>query len=331
MTMIDVSAQPTAQATDVTDTSGTSRRRRRRRSKVTEQLPRHLRANLTAYLMIAPMVVLLGIFVLWPLVYAFYLSFYEISFYKDAEFVGLDFYQFVLTDPEFYESLWVGFKFALLVVPAILVLALLFASFIATLSKRAAAFMKTTVYVPAVVSSVVAAIIFVFIYQDEGFANWFIGLFGKGPVAWLNTEGSALPAVAIPAIWLGFGVSTLIMLAGILDIPGSYYESAKLDGANFWQRTRFITIPSLRNVLLYLLVTGITLTIQEFQLPLVMTNGGPVNATNTPNLYIFNSFRDATPYATSYSLTAALLLFIVIGTISIIIFRVVSSEKSSDA
>ncbi|MEV6889646.1 sugar ABC transporter permease [Kribbella sp. NPDC051137] len=218
-----------------------------------------------------------------------------------------------------------------MVVPAILVLALLLASFIATLSKRLAAFMKTTVYVPAVVSSVVAAIIFVFIYQDEGVANWFIGLFGHGPVAWLNTAGTALPAVAIPAVWLGFGVSTLIMLAGILDIPESYFESARLDGANFWQRTRYITVPSLRNVILFLLVTGLTLTIQEFQLPLVMTNGGPVDATNTPNLYIFNSFRDGTPYATSYSLTAALLLFIVIGTISIIIFRVVSSEKSSDA
>ncbi|MFC7597506.1 carbohydrate ABC transporter permease [Terrabacter sp. GCM10028922] len=331
MTMIDVSAQPTAQATELTDPSGTSRRRLRRRVRGSEQTPRHLRSNRTAYVMIAPMVVLLGIFVIWPLVYAFYLSFFEISFYKDAEFVGLDFYQYVLTDPEFYESLGIGFRFALMVVPAILVLALLLASFIATLSKRMAAFMKTIVYVPAVVSSVVAAIIFVFIYQDEGVANWFVGLLGKGPIAWLNTEGSALPAVAIPAIWLGFGVSTLIMLAGILDIPDSYYESAKLDGANFWQRTRFITIPSLRNVILYLLVTGITLTIQEFQLPLVMTNGGPVNATNTPNLYIFNSFRDGTPYATSYSLTAALLLFIVIGTISIIIFRVVSSEKSSDA
>ncbi|TCC30882.1 sugar ABC transporter permease [Kribbella speibonae] len=331
MSMIDTPAQPMTRAGDPTGPGGTSSRRRRRPRKITEQVPRHLRAHLTAYLMITPMVVLLGIFVIWPLVYAFYLSFFEMSFYKDAEFVGFDFYKYVLTDPEFYESLWVGLKFALMVVPTILVLALLFASFIATLSKRMAAFMKTTVYVPAVVSSVVAAIIFVFIYQDEGFANWFIGLFGQGPLAWLNTASTALPAVAIPAIWLGFGVSTLIMLAGILDIPDSYFESARLDGANFWQRTRYITVPSLRNVILFLLVSGLTLTIQEFQLPLVMTNGGPVNATNTPNLYIFNSFRDATPYATSYSLTAALLLFLVIGTISLIIFRVVSSEKSSDA
>ncbi|MEV6889647.1 hypothetical protein [Kribbella sp. NPDC051137] len=92
--MLDTSTQPTGRVTQVT---GPSRRTRRGR-KVAEQVPRHLRAHLTAYLMIAPMVILLGIFVIWPLVYAFYLSFFEMSFYKDAKFVGFDFYQYVLTD-----------------------------------------------------------------------------------------------------------------------------------------------------------------------------------------------------------------------------------------
>src|SRR5690349_7124132 len=86
MTMIDVTAHPTAQATEAAGTNGRARRRRRAPA---EQTPRHLRSNRTAYLMIAPMAVLLGIFVIWPLVYAFYLSFFELSFYKDAKFVGL--------------------------------------------------------------------------------------------------------------------------------------------------------------------------------------------------------------------------------------------------
>jgi sn-glycerol 3-phosphate transport system permease protein/lactose/L-arabinose transport system permease protein len=78
-------------------------------------------------------------------------------------------------------------------------------------------------------------------------------------------------------------------------------------------------------------VTTFVLTLQELQLPLIMTQGGPVDATNVPNLYIFNQFRDNTPYATSYSLTAALLLFFVLGAISLVMFRLVSSQKSSDA
>lgn len=286
--------------------------------------------NLTAYLMIAPMVILLGIFVMWPLVYSFYLSTYKISFYKPPEFVGLDFYQYVLESPRFWKSLSIGFYYALITVPTGLVLALLLASFIKTLSRRAAAIMKTTVYLPAVVSTVVASVLFVFIYQDEGLANWLLSLVNQAPIGWLNDPDYAMPAIAVPGIWLGFGVTTLILLAGLLDIPESYYESAALDGATFWQRTWYITIPLLKNVLLYLLVTGFTLAIQLFDLPLIMTNGGPVDATTTPNLYIFNSFRDLTPYSTSFSLTASLMLFIVLGAVSLVIFRFIRSHKAID-
>ncbi|MEJ7649483.1 MAG: sugar ABC transporter permease [Nakamurella sp.] len=314
-----------------TAVAATSRRVRRRAGKQGTVTPKHLRANGTAYLMIAPMVILLAVFVIWPLLHAIYLSGFEISFYKDPEFVGLQFYGYVLNDPQFWASLWVGLQFALMMVPTGMVLALLLATLLKNVSKRMASFLKTTIYIPAVVSSVIASVVFLFIYQDDGFANWFISLVRLDSVAWLQDPGTALPAIAVPALWLGFGVSTLIMLAALLDIPDSYYESASLDGAGFWAKTRFITIPGLRNVLRFLFVTGFTLSIQEFLLPLIMTNGGPVNATTTPNLYIFNSFRDGTPYSTSFSLTASLLLFVVLGSISAIIFRLISSDKAVDA
>ena len=280
--------------------------------------------------MIAPMVILLAIFVIWPLIYAIYLSGFEISFYKDPKFVGLQFYLYVLQDTRFWQSLGVGLLFALLVVPAGMIISLLVASFIKTLSKRLASFMKTTIYVPAVVSTVVASVLFVFIYQDQGLANAALALVGLGPVAWLNDPAIALPAIAVPAIWLGLGITTLIMLAGLLDIPESYYESAQLEGAGFVKRTWYITIPLLKNILLYLFVTGFVAALQMLDLPLVMTGGGPVNATTTPNLFIFNSFRDGTPYSTSFSLTAALLLFAVLGSISAIVFRLINSDKAVD-
>ena len=291
----------------------------------------HLRDNRTAYLMIAPMVILLAIFVMWPLLYAFYLSGFEINFYLGNQFVGLQFYQYVLTDARFWQSIGVGLAYAAMVVPIGLVISLLIASFIKTLSVRMAAFMKTTVYVPAVISTVVASVLFVFIYQDQGVANWLLWLLNAGPVNWLQNPAVALPAVAVPGIWLGLGGTTLIMLAGLLDIPESYYEAAQLEGANFFQRTFYITIPLLKNVLLYLFVTGFVAAVQMLDLPLVMTGGGPVGATTTPNLYIFNMFRDGSAYATSYSITAALLLFLVLGTISAFVFRLVNSEKSQDA
>lgn len=291
---------------------------------------KHLRDNRTGYLMIAPMVILLSIFVIWPLIYAVYLSGFEISFYQDPVFVGFQFYQYVLEDPRFWRSIGVGLAFAAMVVPTGMVVSLLIASFIKTLSVKLAGFMKTTIYVPAVVSMVVAAVLFQFIYQDQGIANWMRSLVGAGPLAWLNDPALALPAIAVPAVWLGLGITTLIMLAGLLDIPQSYYESAELDGANWFKRTWYITIPLLKNILLYLFVTGFVAAIQVLDLPLVMTNGGPAGSTTVPNVFIFNAFRDGTAYSTSFSLTTALLLFAVLGSISVLVFRLINSDKAVD-
>jgi multiple sugar transport system permease protein len=304
--------------------TGGGRRRGRRVAGAARQ------ENVTAYLMIAPMVILLGIFVMWPLAYSLYQSVFEINYYKGNRFVGLQFYRYVLESSDFWHSIWIGLYYALIVVPAGIIIALLLASFIKTLSKRVAAFMKVTVYLPAVVSTVIASVLFTFMYQDEGVVNWFLSLLNHAPIAWLNSPEWALPAIAVPGIWLGFGITTLILLAALLDVPDSYYESAMLDGAGFFQRLWYVTIPLLRNVLLYLLVTGFTLAIQMLDLPLIMTNGGPTGSTSTPNYFIFNSFRDLTPYATSFSLTASLLLFAVLGTISIVIFRLIRSDKAID-
>lgn len=307
------------------------RGRERRRTPRPGHTAKHLQSNLTAYVMIAPMAVLLGIFVFWPLVYAFWLSGHAINFYLGNKWVGTQFYRYVLTDHGFWQAIKTGLLYSLMVVPTGMVVALVLAMFLKTLKGRLAGVMKTVIYMPAALSSVIAAIIFAFMGQDSGLWNAAIGVLGFNPVPWLNSPHFALPAVAVAGVWLGLGVSTLILLSALLDIPESYYESASLDGANFFKQTWYITIPLLRNVLLYLLVTGFTLTIQEFQLPLIMTGGGPVGATETPNLFIFDSFRENTPYATSYSLAAALLLFIVLGAISLLIFRVLRSEKAIDA
>lgn len=309
----------------LTDRRARRAQRRRARSKS------HLhRSNVTAYLMIAPMVILLGIFVIYPLGYAVWLSGHRISFYKPAVWVGLDFYRYVLEDPRFWHSLRIGLLYSAMVVPTGLLIALLLASFIKTLSTSVASALKVTVYVPAVVASVIAANVFILVYQDAGIANSIIGYFGIAPVAWLNNPSIALAAVAVPGVWLGFGISTLILLAAMLDIPSSYYESASLDGANAFQTMRYITLPLLRNVFVFLSVTGITISLQEFLLPLIMTGGGPVDRTLTPNLFIISSFRDSTPYATSFSLAAALLLFVVLGSISLLIFKAISSVKAVD-
>ena len=282
-----------------------------------------------AYWLILPAMVLLGIFVIWPAIYAAYLSFQDWSFYKDPAFVGLKNYVDVLGDPLFLEAIARGFLFVLLTVPPMLVLAFLFASLVVSISRRFASLLKVSIYVPTIISTVITSIIFVLIYDySGGLLNWFLGLFGIDPAAWIGDPSLALVAIAVPAIWLGMGLTSLIMVAAMVDIPTEFYEAAAMEGADWWQKTFFITLPQMKNVLLYLVVTGFVAAIQQFELPLIMTNGGPLNSTTLPNLFIFIHFRN--DINVGFSIAAAMLLFVVLGSVSAIVFRFVNSERLVD-
>ena len=282
-----------------------------------------------AYVMLAPVLVLLGIFVIWPAIQAVYLSFFDWSFYTDSEFVGWKNFRNVLIDDNFWDAIVRGLQFVLMTVPFSLVLSFLVASLATSVSRKVSTVLKVSIYIPSVISGVIASITFVIIYDySGGLLNALVNIFGAPNQAWLGDPRWALAAIAVSAVWLGLGISTLIMIAAMLDIPESFYEAAELEGANWRQKTLYITIPQMKNVLLFLLVTGFVGSIQQFELPLVMTEGGPNSATELPNLFIFNHFRgDA---YVGYSIAAALLLFVVLGTISSIIFRIVNSEKLVD-
>ncbi len=287
------------------------------------------RDSKVAYLLLLPVVILLGIFVIWPAVYAGYLSFQNWSFYKAPEFVGFDNFLAVLKDPLFWATIRRGFLFVLMTVPVMLVLAFFFASLVVAVSRRFATVLKVSIYIPTIISTVIASIVFVLIYDySGGLLNWFLGYFGIDPIAWIGDPAWALLAVAVPAIWLGLGLTSLIMVAAMVDIPIEFYEAAAMEGAGWWQKTLYITIPQMKNVLLYLLITGFVAAIQQFELPLIMTGGGPLDSTTLPNLFIFNHFRN--DINVGYSIAAALLLFVVLGTVSALVFKVLNSEKLVD-
>lgn len=300
------------------------------RAEKTRRAARHrYRDGKLAYLLLAPVVILLGIFVIWPAVYAVYLSFQNWSFYKEPVFVAWKNFRDVLTDPLFLNSVQRGFLFVLMTVPIMLVLAFFFASLVVSVGRRFATVLKVSIYIPTIISAVITSITFALIYNySGGLLNWVLSLFDVDPIAWLGDPKWALIAVAVPAIWLGMGLTSLIMVAAMVDIPVEFYEAAAMEGANWWQKTRYITLPQMKNVILYLLITGFVAAIQQYELPLVMTGGGPLDATMLPNLFIFNHFRG--DITVGYSIAAALLLFVVLGTVSALIFRVLNSEKLVD-
>lgn len=306
-----------------TDAREVRRQQRQRRDRY------RYRDTKLALLMLAPVLILLGIFVVWPAIYAGFLSFQDWSFYKEPVFVGWKNFTDVLSDPLFAATIGRGFVFVLMTVPPMLVLAYLFSSLVVAVSRRFASILKVSIYIPTIISGVITSIIFVLIYDySGGLLNALLASFGVDPIAWIGDPAWALLAIAVPAVWLGMGLTSLIMVAAMVDIPTEYYEAAAMEGAGWWQKTLYITIPQMKNVFLYLLVTGFVAAIQQFELPLVMTGGGPLDSTTLPNLFIFNHFRN--DINVGYSIAAALVLFVVLGSVSALVFKFVNSERLVD-
>lgn len=280
-----------------------------------------------AYLMILPALLGIVIFALVPIVKAFKESFYNYSFYSDPVFVGLKNYKQVWRDRYFWNSLRVGIKYVLIVVPILIVGSFLFANLIVKLRGFIASFVKTAIYVPTVISGVVASMIFMFIYDYQaGILNILLKALGMTGQAWLANPTFALGCVAVPRIWLGFGYTTLFMLGGILDIPGIYYEAARLDGANSLQCMLKITIPSMKNIFIFLFISNIVSTMQEFDLPYNMTGGGPSAVTTTPSLYVYNHFVGDNTIG--FSLAAAMMISVVLGALSLLVFKTIKTDKA---
>lgn len=297
--------------------------------QLTKGLSRKASTHLQAYLLIAPMVIGVTLFAIYPAIYALVNSFFNISYYTETTFEGFKYYRHVLAEKEFYKSLWNGVRYILYVVPANFVISFLVANVIYYLPKKLGGVMKTSIYIPGVVSGVVTSLLFTFIYNyQNGVLNKLVVLFGGTRIAWTNNVNYSMLAIAIPAIWMGFGGTTLYMLAGLNDVPTSFYEAAELDGANWLKKMIHITLPCMRNVFIYLGVTAIVGGMQVFDLPQLITGGGPLYSSLTPNLYIYNKF---TYYVEmGYSIAGAIMLFILLSGLSVLIFKIVNSEKSMD-
>ncbi len=277
--------------------------------------------------MLIPLIALLIIFVIMPLLNAIKWSFFNWSFYKQPEFVGWKNYQMVLRDKHFIKAITVGLKWVAVVVPTGFILSFFVAVYLKSLkSKRGSSLMKTMVYVPNVTSVVVASMIFTYLVDYRfGVVNILLRGMGLKAIPFLAKTQTALPSVAVVGIWLGFGMQSLIMLAGLNDIPISYYEAARIDGANFFKSMWYITIPCMKNIFLFLLVTSVTGALQEFQLVKLMTGGGPLASTTTPNMLIYQHFSNDPTMG--YTMAAALLMFVVMMLMSLALFKVIQSEK----
>ncbi|MCM3634690.1 MULTISPECIES: carbohydrate ABC transporter permease [Paenibacillus] len=243
-----------------------------------------------------PAIALLAVFLYYPLVNSFYISLTNWNMTRPVKkFVGIDNYTYLLGHEDFYQSLKITFTYTIMDVVLTLAIGLLLA-LLFNVSSRFYAFMRGIVFMPYYISMVIAAMVFVWIYNGKyGLLNRVVAMFGIDPVEWLINPSTVLPALVVVSVWKGVGFAMILFIAGLRSIPADYYEAAAIDGANRWMLFRHITLPLLSPMTLFLVITTFISSMQVFQSIDIMTNGGPLNASNAVVYWIytmaFSQFR----------------------------------------
>lgn len=282
------------------------------RSKLRETL-RLMRKSWSAYLCLSPWMLIFSIFTLFSLGFSFYISFHKWNIVQaEKAFVGLDNYARLFQDPKFFQALWNTILFTGFGVPLGLGAGLLVALLLNTKVKGQGIF-RTLFYIPVITPLVVSAVIWKWLYQgDYGLINYYLLKFGliKEKLLWLADPNLAMPSLIIMGVWMGMGGTMVMYLAGLQGIPEELYDSAKVDGANGFQRLIHITVPLLAPTTFYLLVMSIIGSFQSFAHIYIMTGGGPLRRTTVIGYYLYEKgFRQ---YDMGYASAMAYILFAII-------------------
>jgi multiple sugar transport system permease protein len=259
-------------------------------------ISRQIKENLTAYLFITPSILVLGTFVILPILYAVFLSLHKVQMLGGIHyhFVGLANFQRLLTDERVEIALKNTAEYVAVVVPTQTILALGLAI---TLNSgiRGKNWWRILYFLPTVTSSAVLTLIFMWIYNTNGLLNNFLAFLKLPIYNWLGDPSVALKGIMIMNIWSTAPFFMVIYLAALQDIPQTIYEAAELDGANSWEQFLYITLPLLQPVTFFVMAMGIIGTFQLFDQSYIFSGGtgGPNNATLTLVLLIYQTvFRN---------------------------------------
>jgi multiple sugar transport system permease protein len=235
-----------------------------------------------------PTLAILAIFRFLPMIEAFYFSLTAYDLVHPPKFVGPANFASLLQDPLFLKSARVSITYVLFsvvpVLPLSLGLAVLFnrSLFIKNI-------LRSAVFMPVVMPAVVMAVVWTFMYQQDGVINTILGWFDIDPVPWLRSSKSALWAVILIGIWRATPYYMVIFLAGLQAIPADYYDAAEIDGAGSWSKFWHITLPLLKPTTLLVVVMNVIVAMKVFAVPLIMTGGGPADSTRVLPLFIYQT------------------------------------------
>ena len=267
---------------------------------------------LFGYVILLPTLAIIIVFRFLPMVQAFYISLHEYDLLRPPKFIGLENFIDLVQDPLFLHSARISIAYVVLSCVPVWVLSLALAVLF-NREIRAKNLFRSAVFMPVVMPAVVNAVVWTFMYHQDGVVNTILAWFGVDPIPWLRSSTWALWAIILIGIWRATPYYMVIFLAGLQAIPQEYYEAAQIDGATPWRQFRYITLPLLKPTTLLVMVMSVIVAMKVFAVPLIMTGGGPADATRVLPLFIYQTafefFKMGRAAAMSVFLFGAVMVF----------------------
>jgi ABC-type sugar transport system permease subunit len=273
----------------------------------------------SGWFFVAPVIILLVIFFLVPLMGAIYLSFTQWSLLGTPKFVGFKNYHLIFTNPQFWSAVRVTGKLAIeMAIPGAL---LAFVLAIMINEGKKSNYLSTVLLFPLVFPSIVAIFIWEAMFKGDGVLNYIFHV----NINWVTSPSWALPSLVMMMLWTNLGYYTVIALAGVRDLPQELFDSASLDGAGFLSKIRWITLPLMKPILLFLLMVGTSDALTLFIQPYLLTGGGPGDSTRTLSQLIYQTAFMYTEIGRASAIAVVLLMAAL--TVAGLQFRIFSKEK----
>ncbi|KRN30011.1 sugar ABC transporter permease [Liquorilactobacillus mali] len=287
--------------------------------------------KIVPYTFVFPALLLLAIFSLIPIVIALLISFTGLDItglgdWSQIKFIGFSNYLQLFQDSAFLQSIMNTVVYVLVGVPLVIVISLTIAILINSGRNGFFKMMRLVFYTPSITNTVAIAVVWTYLYNPSlGLFNTLLAKVGVGPIGWLTDPNVAKFSLIILAVWKAVGLNMLIFLAALQGVPRSLYEAAELDGANYWEQTRHITLPSLKFSIFFVTVTTLIGWFQFFDEPFIMTKGGPLNSTNSVALFVYqNGFQNSN---FGYAAAGSFVMFVAIIVATLIQFKLQEKQR----
>ena len=281
--------------------------------------------QIAGFYFVLPTLIIYGIFLIYPMITAFHYSFFKWNLLSEKKYVGLSNFAKMINDKRFWNSYITTFHFTLISIILIIILSFILALILEKSFKFKNVF-QSAIFIPVILTMVSIAVVWQFMFQSTGIlSNLFIDLFGT-KVKWLTSTKIAPYSMILVNVWKMTGYYMIIFIAGLLNVPNTFYEAARVDGANYFERLIYITLPQMKNTFILVFVSGVIFSFAAFPQQYVMTEGGPGRSTEVLALLIYKQAFEFTKFGYSSSISvaffASLLLF------SIIQLRLFKSESN---